>query len=85
MVFKFVNNKGHARSTVQHPNFRKMIDYAIKHAKDLQGYKHMGERKYISIQCASFEELVKFVSGLVKECRQWYIQNTVRTLLHYFE
>ena len=69
MVFKFVNNKGHACSTVQDPNFRKMIDYAIKHAKDLQGYKHMGECKYIS----------------VKECTQWYIQNTVRTLLHYFE
>jgi hypothetical protein len=76
-IFACVNNGGHADQFVMDPNFREIIDYTIKNATYLTNYKHLGVRGYVSIQCISFKAFLDFVSGLINEIRQWYIDNTV--------
>ena len=77
LQFKFINNGGHADSVVTDPNFRNMIDFAILNAKDLKGsLTHMGRRKFVTIQCSSFNDFTSHVSSLVAKAREWYIKET---------
>ena len=84
LEFKFINNGGHADEVISDPNFRSMIDFAINNANLLQGFQHMGHRKYIAIQCSSFQEFTDKVEGYVNEIRQWYIKKTVRIYTYVF-
>ena len=76
-IFKFINNGNHSDETVNDQNFRDVIDYIRGNSDKLQDYKHMGNRKLISIQFSCFQELLAFVSGKVKKVREWYVKHTV--------
>ena len=59
------------------PDFRIMINHAIDNASHLKNFKHMGNRKLVSIQSASFGEFLEKVSLLVQSVREWQIENIV--------
>ena len=75
--FKFINNAALPDSAVDNDHFRAMIDYAIENAHHLKKLKHMGPRKLISIQFASFDGLLTKVSTLLQSVRDWQIKNIV--------
>jgi len=74
---KFINNAALPDSIVDNAHFRAMIEYAIDNANLLKKSKHMGPRKFISIQFASFDGLLNKVSSLVRSVRDWQIKNIV--------
>lgn len=76
-IFTCVNNGGHADAVVTDPNFREIIDFAIKRASDLKNYEHLGLRKYVGLQCLNFKQFIDSVTDLIDECRQWFIKHTV--------
>ena len=79
LQFKFIINGGHHDKVIIGPNFRSMSDFAIIHAKELKGsLKPMGLRKFVSIQCSSYNEFTSTVSSLVAKVRQWYIKKLVQ-------
>ena len=73
---KCCTNGAHADSVVECPHFRAIIDFCIKNADLLKGFKHMGRRRFVTIQCASFQEFLSKVFSLVDWIRQWYIKRT---------
>ena len=64
--FKFINNAALPDSIVDNAHFRAMITYAIDNANLLKKLKHMGPRKFISIQFASFDGLLRTVHSCPK-------------------
>eukprot|EP00984_Skeletonema_dohrnii_P009246 scaffold3526_cov72-Skeletonema_dohrnii-CCMP3373.AAC.2 len=76
LIHEFVNSGGHPDRTTQDPNFREVVDFIIKNAKDLENYEHMGSRKFVSIEDAKFSAFVDDVKSLVSEVRQWYLKET---------
>ena len=81
LEFKFINNGGHPDEVMNDPNFRAMIEFSIENANILRSFKHMGNRKFISIQCATFQEFVDKVTTKLDEIRKWYTNKTVSTSL----
>ena len=81
--FKFINNAALPDSIVDNAHFRAMIKYAIDNANLLKKLKHMGPRKFISIQFASFDGLLRTVSTLVQSVRDWQIKNIVSHYVWY--
>jgi len=79
LIFTFVNNGGLPTSVINDSNFHNMIDFVKEKAGDLRDYKHMGNRKFISIQCNSFAELLSVVQKKVENIREWYKKHTVST------
>ena len=79
LIHEFVNNGAHPDTVVTDDDFRKLINHLIEHGQDLKGYyQHMGQRKYVNIEEAKFDDLIEQVSELIREIREWYVQKTGR-------
>ena len=76
-IVKCVNNHTLPTNLVEDKNFSAVIDYAIKHSHNLQGYQHMEPRKFITIQCNTFSDFTSKVSNIVAECQDWWEEETV--------
>ena len=76
LQFKFFNNNGISTHAIHSPEFRNMIDFTIENARHLKNHQHMANRRYITIECATFNELVDTVKKLVDDIRSWYIDKT---------
>ncbi len=72
-----MNNHAQSDTTCKDGNLRAVIDFAINNAKDLKGYRHLGIRKHVTIQCNSFMEFVSLVIDLVEGIREYYVKETV--------
>ena len=78
LVFKFINNRNFPQLTCEYQEFREIIDYCIKNAGQLKDHKHMGKRRFVSVQCATFADFLGLVESEIIEIREYYIEQTVR-------
>ena len=77
-IFVFTNNSNQVDSVVDRPDFREMIQFAIDNGKYLQGYKHIGRQRIVTLQFSSFHDLLAKVKGLLASVRAWQVRNVVR-------
>ena len=83
LIFKFINHGSHPDNTATDRNFRKVVDYVILNAKQLQGFWHVGRRGIVNIRAAEFDTFVQKVTLLLKEVFEWHVKKMVCAIVSF--